>query len=33
LHLPRHLFFLHRRDRALSHAAKAFVKILRDGDS
>jgi DNA-binding transcriptional LysR family regulator len=32
LRLPRHLFFLHRRDRALSHAAKAFMKILREGE-
>ena len=29
LHLPRHLFMLHRRDRALSHAARAFMKLLR----
>ena len=29
LHLPRHLFFLHRRDRALSHAARAFMRLLK----
>ena len=29
LRLPRHLFLLHRRDRALSHAARAFMRLLR----
>ena len=29
LHLPRHLFVLYRRDRALSHAARAFTRLLR----
>jgi DNA-binding transcriptional LysR family regulator len=29
MHLPRHLFVLYRRDRALSHAARAFMRLLR----
>jgi DNA-binding transcriptional LysR family regulator len=29
LHLPRHLFLLYRRDRAISHAARAFMRLLR----
>jgi DNA-binding transcriptional LysR family regulator len=29
MHFPRHLFLLYRRDRALSHAARAFMRLLR----
>ncbi len=29
MHLPRHLFVLYRRDRTLSHAARAFMHLLR----
>ena len=29
MRLPRHLFLLHRRDRALSYAAKALMQLLR----
>ena len=29
LRLPRQLFLLYRRDRALSHAARAFMRLLR----
>jgi DNA-binding transcriptional LysR family regulator len=29
MHFPRHLFVLYRRDRALSHAARAFMRLLR----
>ena len=29
LHLPRHLFLLYRRDRAISHAARAFMRLLK----
>jgi DNA-binding transcriptional LysR family regulator len=29
LRLPRHLFLLYRRDRAISHAARAFMRLLR----
>jgi DNA-binding transcriptional LysR family regulator len=31
MHFPRHLFVLYRRDRALSHAARAFMRLLRAG--
>ena len=29
MRIPRHLFLLYRRDRALSHAARAFMRMLR----
>jgi DNA-binding transcriptional LysR family regulator len=29
MRFPRHLFVLYRRDRALSHAARAFMRLLR----
>ncbi len=29
MHLPRHLFLLYRRDRPLSHAARALMRLLR----
>jgi DNA-binding transcriptional LysR family regulator len=29
MHLPRRLFLLYRRDRAISHAAQAFMQMLR----
>jgi DNA-binding transcriptional LysR family regulator len=30
MHLPRHLFLLHRRDRPLSHAARALLRLLKE---
>jgi DNA-binding transcriptional LysR family regulator len=30
MHLPRHLFLLYRRDRTLSHAARALMRLLRE---
>ncbi|MGA8101408.1 MAG: LysR family transcriptional regulator [Candidatus Acidiferrales bacterium] len=30
MRLPRHLFLLHRRDRPLSHASKALIRLLKD---
>jgi DNA-binding transcriptional LysR family regulator len=31
MHLPRHLYLVHRRGEKLSHAAHALLRLLRAG--